>query len=234
LEVPGFIEGTFLSSESGIEDLMAVEVEIDTDILSSMVEKSCRTIVRSSIEHICKEGGTETTTKDVSVKEVEEVEVNYEQESESSSHGDGIEDMAASPHPSLRGSPGGSVGSNAVIVTPRARAPWFDGKAGNDKSVYLPIPDDLDEDRRRITPQLHSQGNSPFTPMTPSRQEIKQTPSMVSPAPNKSNNDDLDTQDNGFRLSKRVNAPSQNGQNLPVLVEVACAQMQVSNGLTGQ
>lgn len=224
LEVPGIIEGVFLSSETGMEDLRAVEVEIDTNILSSMVEKSCRIIVRSSIEQLCK--GQETA-------EVPEREEKKEEENKEAPEAVTKRDEdVASPHPSFQG----SMGSRAAIVTPRAKASFFD-KTSNDEAVYLPIPDELDStparEPRRISPQPHSLDmvSTPFTPMTPSQPEIKQSPSMVSPAPKAV----LDNQETGFRLAKRGHAFEQeNKQNLPVLVEVACAQMQVSTGLTGQ
>ena len=244
LEVPGLIEGTFLSSESGMEDLVAVEVEIDTSILSSMVEKSCRIVVRSSVEHICKQDASETTSK---VNQAEEKTTDAETKGEEEEGISRNREDVVSPH-QHNGSPSGSVDSNAAIVTPRAKLVhhYVDNNSKDEDPVYLPIPDDLEGEHhrvkpRRITPQPHTPdveaakagAGAPFTPTTPSQREIKQTPSMVSPAP-KANLDDQ-PYEGGFRLAKRVNGPKEeNSQNLPVLVEVACAQMQVSKGLTGQ
>lgn len=50
IEVPGVIEGTFFSSSSVPGKLCSVKVNVDTSILAAMLEKSCRTVVRASVE----------------------------------------------------------------------------------------------------------------------------------------------------------------------------------------
>lgn len=224
LEVPGFIEGTFLSSEPGMEDLTAVEVEIDTNILSSMVEKSCRIIVRSSIEHICKQEAPQVSS------EPEAAEASKEEASSKPSE-------ASSPYPRFQRTTvigESECPSDVAVVTPRAKAPQF--LAGGEP-ISLQIPDDLEGRKpRRISPQPHmlDVAGMQFTPSTPSPTEWnKPLPQMVSPPPKAEG-----FQETGFKLAKRGSgtaAKATNGPNLPVLVEVACAAMHAKAGLaTGQ
>jgi len=212
LEVPGFIEGTFLSSEPGMEDLTAVEVEIDTNILSSMVEKSCRIIVRSSIEHICRQEAPHVSSK---------AEASKEASSERAE--------ASSPYPRFQRTTvigESECPSDVAVVTPRAKAPQF---VAGGEPISLQIPDDLDgRQPRRISPQPHMPdvAGMHFTPSTPSPSESKPLPCMVSPAPKAEG-----FQETGFKLAKR-GRKGKNGPNLPVLVEVACAAMHAKAGLT--
>ncbi|CAB9498049.1 expressed unknown protein [Seminavis robusta] len=222
VEVPGIIEGTFLSADPGMEDLTGVEVEIDTDVLASMVEKSCRVIVRSSLEYVFKE----MAERQAEEEESEEESVAAERD-------------AISPYPRGHGASllvGSPRCGSAAIVTPRCGKPA--PIMGTAEPGFLQIPDDLDDTTRkprRITPHPHSpdttMGASPFTPSTPSKSDLKRPlPSMVSPAPKVEF-----IQDTGFKLAKRGGqADASNGPNLPVLVEVACAAMQAKANLVGQ
>ena len=215
LEVPGYIEGTFLSSDPGMEDLTAVEVEIDTNILASMVEKSCRIIVRSSVEHLCKQ-----QQKAADAADLEEEELDTEEPIKTAE--------ASLPYPGTTAGPSMA----AAIVTPRGKAAPFLSDSG---PVFLQIPEDLDtvsREPRRISPQPHSpaMGNSmsmSFTPSTPSKRPRDSLAAMVSPAPKESVREDA------YPLAKQ-GEDLEKGQNLPVLVEVACAAMQAKAGLAGQ
>jgi len=55
LEIPGTIQGDFLSGESGYADLSGIDINLNTAILSSMIEKGCRTVVRASVEAMLKD-----------------------------------------------------------------------------------------------------------------------------------------------------------------------------------
>lgn len=222
LEVPGYIEGTFLSSEPGVEDLTAVEVEMDTDILASMVEKSCRIIVRSSIEHICKREQADSAVD-------ADVDAVASSQEEPDTEGPIQTAEAASPYP---GCDGTTPGSSTAIVTPRAKVtPLFPPPHG-----FLQIPDteELESVRhapRRISPEppSPSMGHSmpSFTLSTPSKRHRGALPSMVSPAPKEPR---CLPEDDANCFANRVEAEDK-GQNLPVLVEVACAAMQAKAGL---
>ena len=223
LEVPGYIEGTFLSSEQGMEDLTAVEVEIDTNILASMVEKSCRIIVRSSVEHICKEQAA-----DAEADAVDALNLQPRQKQQQDTEEPIKTTEAASPYPGRQAAtPTAGITASAAIVTPRSKvAPFLPNGPG-----FLQIPEDLDSANRaprRISPQPHSpamgDSMSTYTPSTPSKRPRDTLPPMVSPAPKEA-----------FQLSKREEeAPQEEGQNLPVLVEVACAAIQAKSGLKMQ
>ena len=165
LEVPGCIEGTFLSSEPGSEDLKAVEVEIDTNILASMVEKSCRVIVRASVEHICKQqvANAKADTENIFMK----LPGHHQQDTEEPIK------TATSPYPGRQqATPTSGLIASAAIVTPGGKAAPFLPGGPN----FLQIPEDLDSANpaaRRISPQPHSpamgESVSTFTPSTPSK-----------------------------------------------------------------
>jgi len=235
IEVPGFIEGTFLSSDPGMEDLTAVEVEIDTNILASMVEKSCRIIVRSSVEHICKLENEAKKDAPIVEEDTESAEVSLSLVNKEKITPEGSHSTAVTFSKSM-----------AAVVTPKPRSSAFIGSDADSKHSFLHIPVDLDNvnrEPRRISPQPRALDMTTnlftSTPTTPSQPEGRPLPSMVSPAPKM-----MDVyEERTFKLAKRSDsrtkadageASNESGPNLPVLVEVACAARQAKTGLTGQ
>jgi len=202
IEVPGYIEGTFLSS---MEHLMAVEVQLDTRILANMVEKACRIIVRSSVEHICQQ---HNRVKAALAKDMFDSVEGVADEEEQQDTEEPIKAAAISPLPQ-----GTAATSDraAAIVTPRAKVSPLLPESPSDG--FLHIPHDLDSassNPRRISPQPISTaiGNLvPYTtavPTTPSKRP-REALAMVSPPPACQ----IDQEDQDER------------ENLPVLVEAA-------------
>jgi hypothetical protein len=200
MEVPGVIAGTFLSTETGMEELRSVSIELDTGILAAMVEKSCRTVVRASVESF-------------SQPPIQEPKAYAQGEVPHTSL------TTASPlpyHPS-------SIASNAdfrgTMVTPRSFL--SDEQHSSTSSMLSPqpmlfsIPDDLEDaytrGPRRISPHSHLSAagmTHHLAPRTPSASEFYHNyPSLVSPPPNEASIHYRDVPDNG---------PS-----LPILVEAA-------------
>jgi hypothetical protein len=50
IDVPGIVEGTFCSVRENSICIRSVRVKLDTNMLAAMMEKSCRTLVRASVE----------------------------------------------------------------------------------------------------------------------------------------------------------------------------------------
>jgi len=228
LEVPGVVQGTFLSSEPGIENLIAIDVELDTDILASMVEKSCRIIVRSSVEKILADMGETYSITSPPPKTSKPVELGPPFCSFSSSSGTFNPRHMPVTHTRATG---------ATIVTPRKVSPTAVSNLSL-KPVLFSIPDDLDHEegkshRVMIQPNTSDHSDITFTPRTPRKAGTSGThsgvaaPSMVSPmcvgrkGPQARESVCMTT-----TTGKRAR---RTGPNLPVLVEVACAAMRDSS-----
>jgi hypothetical protein len=214
LQVPGTMDGTFLSIAPALEELKSVVVELDTNILTAMVEKSCRLVVRASMEAAMERNESQPA----------EEEAGGETQVRTTTTTTEMDAM------SLMTPPTRQITSDitaelvrASIVTPRN---LFDGDASNEnttfsrnKRVLLPIPDDFEKSLlpRRISPQPHSSpdftGSIPFTP----RKELPGCggPSLISPPLKSEASDYLD------------NNTMDKGPSLPMLVEVACRAMRV-------
>ena len=54
MKVPGTMNGTFVSFEDGRGRITDVVIDVNTNILASMIEKSCRIVVRSAMEGLLK------------------------------------------------------------------------------------------------------------------------------------------------------------------------------------
>jgi len=181
------------------------------------VEKSCRIMVRSSIEQVFnrdKEAGASCLGRKAAVSTNKSDLQMYCRSTELSSP------AATNPvhFPTLS--------SRAAIVTPRIKSPppTICGREDHTKTGLLPIPDDFDDKRvhpHRITPQPRSPEPTliNFTPTTPVQNVMDvSSPSLVSPP---AANRTLDYSRTDLALG-----PRDRGPNLPVLVEVACAAMR--------
>lgn len=213
MQVPGVIEGTFLSTETGMEELRSVNLELDTNILAAMVEKSCRTVVRASVEALAASGPGPVQSEAPCAPLVD----------------------LASPTPCYPPTITSEADFRSALVTPRATN-LSEGTYESFPSSYMfsspqpmlrPIPDDIDDKSsgpRRISPPLHVTSTEltphhsyptqqPYhqlphhhlAPRTPKTQSSYPLPSLVSPPPNE--------------YQREVPA---NGPSLPMLVEVAC------------
>jgi hypothetical protein len=234
LDVPGTMEGTFLSSDHPVVDyrLRSVVVNLDTNILAAMVERSSRTIVRSSIEAALAQvqndraGQPEEQAQSSStlVSETKVALVAAKEETPPT-----LVSPAAATTPPRR-----NASSPPAFITPRG---LFNEEVDNKatrlpsaSSVLLPIPDDLDDKAprdpvpRRISPQPSSPeliagageltGSAP--PVTPGfRTPPRPAPGgkrlpLISPPVNEGQYHDV----------------PENGPSLPLLVEAACRAME--------
>lgn len=200
LQVPGSMTGIFLTTEENVEELTNVKIELNTEILASMIEKSSRSVVRASVEALLK-GETEEE------KEVKE--------------GSSVKLHAPKPIVSAC-TPKRVVSedrvSGLVVITPArdTSSPSSYGDSDNDdKSVLLSIPDNFTSDSskqsfRMLTPQpsrLREMGNFTFT----SRSKLKTSlPTVVTP----------------HKTQRPEAISSGKGPILPLLVEAACAAMR--------
>ena len=199
LEVPGTMEGTFLCGEPGTtEELKSVVVDVDTDMLSAMIENSCRMVARASAE----------SAMQVIAESTPETPVEEKQEQEAPKNGTSVSDEETLLTPAPQSFANDDL---AAVVTPRnlfSSAP----RQPNVNSMLLTIPDDFDKPRR-ISPQPGSPalGTSSafFTPRTPTLR-TKDVP-LISPPVNE--------------VYREVPV---NGPSLPLLVEAACRELQSS------
>ena len=202
LQLPGTIKGTFQSSELESEVLTDVMIELDTDILASMIEKSSRLVVRSSVQALLEQS-------DESKKEAE----GLKQE-------DAVTATKSTPPPtetSVTPKRKRSAAPNPVFVTPRDSAPPppFSVKDCTDKPLLLSIPDNFGHDEAKrglhmLSPQpSRPHGSSTFSLQKRPSTSEREVPQMVTPV----------------NQTKQAFITKGKGPNLPVLVEVACAAM---------
>jgi hypothetical protein len=198
-----------LSSEPGAEELKAVLVELDTNIMSAMVEKACRAIVRTSVEAAMESNQAE-------------VEPPVEEEAEEATLTTASPANMMSP-PRKRTSEDTAEAICAAIITPSSL--FSDTLITSEdfcanKRVLLPIMDDLDKYAirpRQISPQPNSPDFNGSVPFTPKKNTGFPGASLVSPAPNNETAEYADC----------VGVSVDKGPSLPMLVEVACRAMRV-------
>jgi hypothetical protein len=248
LAVPGSITGSFESSESIIDpspttELKSVIVDLDTNILASMIEKACRTIVRSSVEMILSRPTEEE-------KEEEQTEANHVLEMaprEEVAQPEAHEKTCPLSSPPVYG----LNQDDSVYVTPRCIS---EDSTHTPAQVLLPMPDDLDRKTdmpRRISPQPMSSSHSYLSSSDDlSLKRYPGTHTLKRRSPPPISIDDESHQE--MNLCNRVNSTMasykrrrlplisppggyhefhevpENGPSLPLLVEVACRAMDVA------
>jgi hypothetical protein len=214
LQVPGSMAGTFLSAEAYSEELTDVRIELNTEILASMIEKSSRMVVRSSVEALLKgdadEGG-EAKEEEATPITKEEDEKNEEVSTKT---------PPSKPLDALTCTPQRRVSedrvSGLVVITPArdTSSPSSYGDSDNDEnSVLLSIPDNfksgqLKASLRMLTPQPsrpRHRGNFTFGPT--SKEKL---PTVVTP----------------HKTHRAEVQGCGKGPILPLLVEAACAAMR--------
>lgn len=203
LHVPGTMEGSFLSGEPGTEEMKSVVINLDTNILSAMIEKGCRTIVRASVEswmeaayHVAvKETDRAAGTQTSSVSDEEEPSPTL---------------LTPAPRPFTTGSDI-EYNTPAAVITPAAREFFSSSTRRVGPSLMMPIAEDFDESAaslapRRISPQpgsLFATNSKPQAPKRSSKGVI------ISPPPSQVNYHEV----------------PENSPSLPMLVEAACRVM---------
>jgi hypothetical protein len=235
--LPGLIAGCFVCSETDpSSEMKSVKVGLDTKILASMVEKACRTIVRSSVEKIISQPQEKEVSKNDKANDIPQ---------------DAVQPCGQQELHALS-SPTGHIMNQgtSVFVTPRYISD--DLKHNTPSGVLLPMPDDLDgknEKPRRISPQPSSQNfmstcsdGVSMTRLSRGTSILKRRsppPFSIDDYPSTATNigSNVYTSDPKRRLPL-ISPPAgheyqtfyevpENGPSLPMLVEVACRAMDV-------
>lgn len=216
LKVPGTIQGKFLSNEvDPVAELRSVEVNLDTECLAKMVEKGCRTVVRTSVEKALEELSQDQGTEEEDANGGPE-ETNTTTESK---------EPTPSATTDLLSSPNAHASSTAVITPHNATQRSSDGYSSRMPKDLFPIPDDFSGSSRRAaagdgpkTPpppsaSLPIKRGSPPTTTTDEERAAKRRLPLISPPGNKNHG--------------QFHEVKEDGPSLPMLVEVACRAMRV-------
>jgi hypothetical protein len=175
IEAPGFIEGAFLTSDTGEDILTGISVEVDTFVVAKAIERSSRIVARTATHAVI------PTNEEESEDEEEDA---YEEAQ--------TQELAPSPTLHAQTSPTqDEEAMKAVLVTPHktASSTLYDVRDGSPL-----LPDDLDNVANDVIRMVSPQPRSPefmsfkFTPRTPRRaHKTEAFPSLVSPPPPPSN-----------------------------------------------
>jgi len=226
LNVPGKINGTFFSSEDNSDDkLTNVAIQLNTEMLASMIEKSSRIAVRASVEALLK-------GEHVSVG-ITEHQTNTHTETPRKQYV--APKTAATAPPSQTRSPKRKTSeanfvSGLVVITPGRESTYSPSSFGessdsdwDNKTLRLHIPNSFPNGKAQRTEQI-------LKPLASSRSH-------------KASDDNLDFatrlppkkylphwKNSAVVTPLKTAAPQyierEKGPSLPVLVEVACAAIQ--------
>jgi hypothetical protein len=161
--VPGSIAGCFVSSElDPTADLVSVTIDIDTKILISLIDKACRTVLRSSIEKLITQ--PDTLPLELNDDVTNTTETTHSQvvpTKQSTEHDENISITSPPMNTTV-------IQKDSVFVTPGPLCPdhLFHHSSTAPTNVLLPMPDDLNDYNnpsnkkpRRISPQPISSCN---------------------------------------------------------------------------
>ena len=209
LKVPGTIEGNFFSNETdAAAELQSVKVNVDTDCLAKMVEKGCRTVVRTSVEN----GFTQVTL----AHEAEEFQDCAEKTS--------IPDAAkgwTSTEELLLSSPNAYTECTALVTPRNGMHQDYEGYPSGSvmSNALFPIPDDFSGSSRRA-----GQMTPPPPPLA--TLPIKRTIPLSSDQDHRANKRRLPLiSPPGNYTHGEFHAVKEGGPSLPMLVEAACRAM---------
>uniref|UniRef100_A0A7S2YGS8 Uncharacterized protein n=1 Tax=Entomoneis paludosa TaxID=265537 RepID=A0A7S2YGS8_9STRA len=213
LEVPGTIEGTFLSSGYDREEMTFVALDLNTDMLAAMVEKACRKLVRVSLETALKSSKPEAPKE--SPAQTKSVTFAAQATPKPKNSARSLITEFATPPKATTSTVSSPEAVRAALVSPPSRHHMetnAETPIPSNTFFLSPIPDDLDSfTPRRISPAPRSAGfknsfptmSTPYTPKVP----ITKGSVLVSPPPGETVYHDT---------------TGDKGPSLPMLVEVAC------------
>ena len=207
-KVPGTIQGNFSSNEvDPAAELRSVTVDLDTSVLAHMVEKGCRTVVRTSVEKVMYQA---------------------EETQESDATAETAQDAPAASSPSKEqdsmtctmSSPVSYADRSAAIVTPRTVSQGSQARGGPPTTTSAPktlfsIPDDFGSEKqsRRVSPSLPMKRGTPPPAATEVPEAKRRLLPLISPPGNNNNSE--------------YHEVAEDGPSLPMLVEAACRAMNV-------
>ena len=196
LQIPGTIEGTFVSTGNKRDTLQSVCLDVQTEFLAAMIEKASRKLVRESL----------ITTMEESSHSEGEIAIAMPAPAQ--------EAIQTTPIRRAESTPFTPQAVRAALITPR----MSESKHHDTHSVkfLLPIPDDFnDSTPSRISPQPSSPSfgisTSHFTPQTPKTDVFNAAAVLVSPP---------------LQESTDYHEVHENSPSLPMLVEVACREFR--------
>lgn len=202
LQVPGSMTGTFLDTEQ----LTSVCINVNTDILAAMIEKSCRQVIRAAAEALLK--GEEEQEQEVAGEEEQAVETSpteeeEEEQEEQEEEKEQVEETApvtatttSTPKRKFSEEP------MSMVITPArnvASSPssFGDSDYEDHKPVLLSLPDSFSGETKALRM------------LTPSNKKARILPTVVTP-----------------HKTHKEAITSGSGPILPLLVEVACAMVK--------
>eukprot|EP00541_Cyclophora_tenuis_P017051 CAMPEP_0116574552 /NCGR_PEP_ID=MMETSP0397-20121206/19457_1 /TAXON_ID=216820 /ORGANISM="Cyclophora tenuis, Strain ECT3854" /LENGTH=323 /DNA_ID=CAMNT_0004103329 /DNA_START=219 /DNA_END=1191 /DNA_ORIENTATION=+ len=205
VEAPGLIEGSFLRLANDDGRLTGVVFELNTEIITAMIEKSSRIVARSAAQAFIEPSEKIPVTKVSPTVEA---------------------DALRTPQPKAIATAELPAQGKLAIVSPRNSTPTneeADSEPELAEPTYIPMPKDFSAKHytrsalRMVSPQPRSpdQSGSPLflSPQSPKPSSKATGPSLVSPPPSR----DVSVSYLKFDTS---------GPKLPALVEVACAAMR--------
>lgn len=218
LEVPGSMTGTFLSpvSDGAGEELTDVRMDVNTDILAAMIEKSSRTVLRAATAALLKgevDVEQEHPKEEATAAEEQTVKTNpkgrkVKSDVVNTTKVETPQPVTATSTPKRKLSE--ERMSTMVVITPARNVASSPSSFGDsdyeDKPVLLSLPDSFPSGNES-KPSLRM-----LTPK-PSRKKAKKStslPTVVTP----------------HKTQRREAITSGAGPTLPLLVEVACAMVQ--------
>lgn len=159
ITVPGTVAGSFTSSElDPTAQFKSVKVDLDTNVLASLIDKACRAIVRSSVEKVI--------TQPAEAKSMEESLVNHEDikavnKDTETAMTPKIPSFTLTSPPASTANLDRTPASSSAFVTPGPNhSDDLYHAPSASANVLIPIPDDLKGDTgsendlpRRISPQ---------------------------------------------------------------------------------
>lgn len=197
LKVPGTMKGVFLSLEDEYEHLTDVVMDVDTDILASMIEKSSRMVVRASVESFL--GNNDVDREGDSAEEINESTVQEAPVRTPDSTGS---PTSCTPIPSVCE----DRLSNFALVTPKDSSISDVETYGSGPILLLP---DSSDDEKPILKPKRSRGLMMSSPSPTNLEELKSSPNRLPNVvtPSKANHE--------------FNEGKAEGPNFPALVEIA-------------
>ena len=195
LQIPGTIEGTFVSVENNSDKLQSVCLDVDTDFLAAMIEKSSRELIRESITKVMEESSSTSNEGEI-VESVQEQDMIHK-----------------TPQTPSKSTPFTPAAVRAALITPGMGSQH--SSATHSTKFLLPIPDDFnDSTPSRISPQPNSpafgSATAHFTPQTPKSDVFNAAAALVSP---------------NLKEPAEYHDVPENSPSLPMLVEVACREI---------
>lgn len=212
-QVPGIIKGTFISLSDDREHLVDVVIDLNTEILASMIEKSSRMVVRSCVETLLQGQDPDSSLQDDEEEIAQRAAVDENAASDAcDSLDEEQQEMMPSSTPKRKFTE--DRVSGLVVITPRdsSSPSSFEDSDNDDRPVILSIPHNFSSNQpKTVLAPLSTRSRdlediSRFSTQLPEIKKFKKSPpTVVTPSKTVQN----------FVEGKGP------GPNLPILLEAA-------------